>query len=140
MLQALAGAFDADKQSFAEDAQSAALAAAGKSPELEGKNEKMVKAVALPFIKFKITEAAAGGQQVRHGHGVCVPAVFVNTAVTILCPCSNSAAVCSPVHDGSADLKRRTCVLGSGAHACMLCQRYLDSMCMVQCFRSGHLT
>ena len=46
-------------------ATSAAVAAAAAHEDLAGKNEKAAKAAAMPFIKFKVSQVADAGAQVR---------------------------------------------------------------------------
>jgi hypothetical protein len=64
-LAELSSRFDPKSKLFSDAAMAEALAAASRHTELADKNEKMVKAAALPFIKFKIADAQAGGEQVR---------------------------------------------------------------------------
>lgn len=64
-LTSLASNFTASPASFADDASAAAVAAAAAHDEMQGKSDKLVKAAAMPFIKFKMAEALSGGSQVR---------------------------------------------------------------------------
>ena len=66
-LRALASSYDAEKKAFAADAFGAAQAAvkaaadAGADPALAGLNDKQLKALAMPFVKFKVEEATKAG-------------------------------------------------------------------------------
>eukprot|EP00878_Enallax_costatus_P006705 GHUV01007030.1.p1 GENE.GHUV01007030.1~~GHUV01007030.1.p1 ORF type:complete len:1031 (+),score=336.93 GHUV01007030.1:253-3345(+) len=63
VLRALQGKYDASSNSFAADTVPAVLEAV-KSVEGSGLNEKQLKQMAMPFAKYKMEEAQAGGLQV----------------------------------------------------------------------------
>ncbi|KAL6757784.1 hypothetical protein V8C86DRAFT_1623510, partial [Haematococcus lacustris] len=64
VLQALQAAYQPATKDFAGDVTAKVMAALQEEQAMAGKSEKEVKALALPFAKFKMEEAKAGGPQV----------------------------------------------------------------------------
>lgn len=66
-LAAARTALDENGGKLPDDWLTAAVAAASKSAELAGLNEKSIKSTTMPFLKAKGAEAAEGGKQVSSG-------------------------------------------------------------------------
>eukprot|EP00195_Chlamydomonas_chlamydogama_P014672 CAMPEP_0202900896 /NCGR_PEP_ID=MMETSP1392-20130828/12094_1 /ASSEMBLY_ACC=CAM_ASM_000868 /TAXON_ID=225041 /ORGANISM="Chlamydomonas chlamydogama, Strain SAG 11-48b" /LENGTH=1103 /DNA_ID=CAMNT_0049587353 /DNA_START=121 /DNA_END=3432 /DNA_ORIENTATION=- len=63
-LLALQTAFDPKTKTFSPDANAKVLEAVKEDPAAASMNEKQLKQMAMPFAKFKMEEAVAGGAQV----------------------------------------------------------------------------